>query len=302
MTLLQLQYFLTLARVLHYTRTAEELHIAQPSLSYAISELEKELGGDLFEKKDRRVQLTPYGQAFLPYVERALSLLEEGVESFSQMVGSATQVVRLGYFHSVSASLIPEMVERFYQRTGHEMIRFQFTEETSYEVFAGLQSGKLDLAFTLHKGDWAESVTIARQPLYLAVSSEHPLAERHSVSFDDFAWEPQIVLEKASNLRAQVDRAFTQRGLVPNVVFEVRECNAALQYVGLRFGVAVLPQVPAMESEKISVIPISERGKEFVRTIYLSWSSSHQMSSAVRCVRDFIVENYRLPEWGEGGE
>ena len=44
MTLLQLQYFQALARGLHYTHTAEELHISQPSLSYAISELEKELG------------------------------------------------------------------------------------------------------------------------------------------------------------------------------------------------------------------------------------------------------------------
>lgn len=54
MTLLQLQYFETLARVLHYTRAAEELHIAQPSLSYSIGELEKELGVKLFEKENRK--------------------------------------------------------------------------------------------------------------------------------------------------------------------------------------------------------------------------------------------------------
>ena len=55
MTLLQLQYFETLARVLHYTRAAEELHIAQPSLSYSIGELEKELGVKLFEKAGRSI-------------------------------------------------------------------------------------------------------------------------------------------------------------------------------------------------------------------------------------------------------
>ena len=61
MTLLQLQYFETLARVLHYTRAAEELHIAQPSLSYSIGELEKELGVKLFEKESRKIHLTEYG-------------------------------------------------------------------------------------------------------------------------------------------------------------------------------------------------------------------------------------------------
>ena len=66
MTLLQLEYFRTLARNLHYTKTAEELHISQPSLSYAISGLEEELGVKLFEKKNRKTSLTTYGEQFLP--------------------------------------------------------------------------------------------------------------------------------------------------------------------------------------------------------------------------------------------
>ena len=78
MTLLQLQYFQVLARVLHYTRAAEELHISQPSLSYSISELEKELGVKLFEKENRKISLTAYGEQFLPYVQRSLALLDEG--------------------------------------------------------------------------------------------------------------------------------------------------------------------------------------------------------------------------------
>ena len=78
MTLLQLQYFQVLARVLHYTRSAEELHISQPSLSYSISELEKELGVKLFEKENRKISLTAYGEQFLPYVQRSLALLDEG--------------------------------------------------------------------------------------------------------------------------------------------------------------------------------------------------------------------------------
>ena len=78
MTLLQLQYFETLARVLHYTHAAEELHIAQPSLSYSINELEKELGVKLFEKQNRKICLTDYGERFLPYVQKSLMLMEEG--------------------------------------------------------------------------------------------------------------------------------------------------------------------------------------------------------------------------------
>lgn len=296
MTLLQLQYFQTLARVLHYTRAAEELHISQPSLSYSISELEKELNIKLFQKENRKISLTIYGEQFLPYVEKSLALLDEGATVLEQMAGNRPQVVQLGYFHSISASLIPALVEGFYREEENRPIRFQFTEGPSFDIFNQVKAGELDMAFGMHRDDWAESVTIMRQPLYLAVPCDHPLANRHSVTFEDFSREKQIMLDKPSNLRTQMDRIFSQRGVIPNVVFEVRECNAALQYVGLKFGVSVLPQVPAMDTEKVSIIPISDRDKEFVRTVYLSWSRSRPMSPAAQKVRNFIVDHYSIPD------
>lgn len=296
MTLLQLQYFQALARVLHYTHTAEELHISQPSLSYAINELEKELGVKLFHKEKRQVEPTVYGQQFLPYVEKALALLEEGRGVLEQMSGRTEQVVRLGYFHSISASLVPAMVEHFYQSEEHRNIRFSFTEAPSYDIFTKLKNGELDLGFCLHQADWAKSVKVVRQPLYLAVPSGHHLAGRRSVTFLDFAHEPQIMLERSSSLRNQVDRVFSQHGIIPNVMFEVRECNAALQYVGLKFGVSVLPQVPAMESEKVDIIPISDQDREFVRIINLTWSDTRPMSPATKTVRDYIIRHFSLPD------
>ena len=295
MTLLQLQYFKVLSQTLHYTRAAEMLHISQPSLSYAISELEKELGVKLFEKDHRKIDLTVYGQQYLPYVERALDLLREGADVVSYISNSSPQIVHLGYFHSVSASLVPSIVENFYHQDGTDHIRFHFTESTSYDILNLIRSGKLDMGFSVHQADWAESVGVVRQPLYLAVPSGHPLADTKSVSFQDFAKEPQIMLERGSNLRAKMDQLFSQQKTIPNIVFEVRECNAALQYVGLGFGVSVLPQVPAMDSEKVSVLPIADHEQEFVRTVYFTYPRKHTFSPAVRMVQEYIIENYKLP-------
>ena len=295
MTLLQLQYFKTLARVLHYTQTAAELHIAQPSLSYSIKELEKELGVKLFEKDSRHIKLTAYGEQFLPYAQRALDMLDEGVGVLKQMAGSAQQIVRLGYFHSISASLIPAVMMGIYGQEKNQSIRFQFTEAPSFDLFQLLKRGELDLAFCLHQDDELESVTIMRQPLYLAVPEHHPLAKRESVSFEDFAKEPIVMLDKPSSLRQQLDEVYARRGLAPQVVFEVRECNAALQYVALRFGVSVLPQVPAMGNEKVVVIPISDENTSFVRTVLFSWGKKRPLSPASKRVRDYILEHYATP-------
>ncbi|WP_369283454.1 LysR family transcriptional regulator [Oscillibacter sp. GMB15532] len=295
MTLLQLQYFKTLARVLHYTHAAKELHIAQPSLSYSISELEKELGVKLFNKENRIVSLTVYGEQFLPYAEKALALLDEGADVLHQLAGTALQVVNLGYFHSISSSLIPSIMAEVYSREENRGIRFQFLEAPSFDIFTQLKSGGLDLAFCMHLDDSIESVTIMRQPLYLAVPANHPLAGKSSVTFEQFAREPMVMLDKPSNLRTLVDQVFAKRGVTPIVMFEVRECNAALQYVALRFGVSILPQVPAMENAKVSVIPIEDSEQAFVRTVYLSWAKNHPLSPATRRIKDYIIERYATP-------
>ena len=292
MTLLLLQYFETLARMLHYTRAAEELHIAQPSLSYSINELEKELGVKLFEKQNRKIGLTEYGERFLPYVQKSLMIMDEGTNVLKQMAGTVPLVVRLGYFHSISSSLIPSIVEDVYREPENQSIRFHFTENTSFDIFNLLKNGKLDLAFCAHRDTWADSITVMKQPLYLTVPIGHPLAERASVSFEDFAREPFVMLDKPSSLRTQIDRIFTQRGVIPNVVFEVRECNAALQYVALKFGVTVVPEVPAMKTERVCAIPIADAGKDFVRSVYLSWDRSRPLSPVVTRVRNLIVQKY----------
>ena len=75
MTLQQLKCLCVMAEVLHYTKAANQLYISQPSLSYAISELEKELGVPLFERKGNRTCMTKYGENFLPYVKHSTSIL-----------------------------------------------------------------------------------------------------------------------------------------------------------------------------------------------------------------------------------
>ena len=78
MNLSQLNYFKKLAEVLHYTRAAQELFITQPTLSGAISSLEKELGAPLFERNGRSVLLTPYGEVLYEHVSLALRAIDDG--------------------------------------------------------------------------------------------------------------------------------------------------------------------------------------------------------------------------------
>ena len=297
MTLAQLQYFQTLAHVLHYTRAAEALHIAQPSLSYSIRELEKELGVKLFAKEDRRITLTMYGEQFLPYVETALATISDGTQAVHQLSDTAYQVVKLGYFHSISSTFIPRVVEGLYSMDENKKLRFQFSEATSAESLRLLKRGDLDLAFCMHRDEWVESVPVMRQKLYLAVPQDHILASRREVRFEEFSSEPMSILDQTSSLCATVERAYQHYGgPKPNAMFVVHECNAALQYVSLGFCMSILPEVPAMDSARAVILPIVDPDDMFSRTVYFSWMKNRPLSPATKRVRNYIADHYHIEE------
>ena len=106
MNLYHLRYFVTLAHLEHYTKAAELLSITQPSLSHAISSLEKELGVRLFEKEGRNVVLTKCGRAFLEDVEQSLALLDSSVNKL-QLTGSGEGQIDVAVLRVLSTDLFP---------------------------------------------------------------------------------------------------------------------------------------------------------------------------------------------------
>lgn len=293
MTLLQLSYFVSLAETPHYTRTAELLHVSQPSLSYAISELEKDLGVKLLTREKQSVKLTAYGRQFYPYAKKALESLNDGRNILNAMSNQAKSMVRWGYFHSVSSSLVPALISDFRQTEESKNIQFQLMEDSVTNLLARLQNDELDFCLTCHSENWTTSYPIAQQPLYLAVPKGHPLASQKSVSLLDFSDEPQIMLTLGSDLRTQIDQLFADHDIIPQIAFETRECNAALQYVALNFGVSVLPQVPMMNREMLTSVPIiNDNNAELSRTIYLTYRRNHHLSEAAHCVIQYILSRF----------
>ena len=113
MNLSQLNYFKKLAEVLHYTRAAQELFITQPTLSGAISSLEKELGAPLFERNGRSVLLTPYGEVFYEHVCLALRAIDDGVAAVSARSSASFGTVNLGTAFTTQDHYLPSLIRDF---------------------------------------------------------------------------------------------------------------------------------------------------------------------------------------------
>lgn len=296
MTLIQLQYFQTLAYILHYTRASEALHISQPSLSYSIAELEKEMGFPLFAKTNRKVVLTEYGEYFLPYVEKALDLLSQGTEKLKMLANKDGKTVRLGYFYSISTDFIPAMINELYKQENFQDIVFDFSQDLSGKLLQQIISQELDLAFSMHTGAGVCSVPLFYQQLYLVLPHNHPLAGKAHIRTEDFVREPIIVLDESSNLRKVVTNIYDSVSAVPNVAFCVKECNAALQFVARGMGISIIPRVPAIEALPVKFVSMSE--DLYRRMVYLTWAKESELAPAAAAVRDFLLRNYRYKESG----
>ncbi len=153
MNLNQLTYFVTLAQIENYTRAAKRLDITQPSLSHAISNLEKELQVPLFERHGRNVTMTKYGEMFLKYVQDSLHILNLGVERIQEAARIPGGSISIGYIHTQGARrFYSELVRGFLDEQEGKKIDFHFQNAATGNLIRGLKEEKFDMIFLLPCG------------------------------------------------------------------------------------------------------------------------------------------------------
>ena len=292
MTLEQLRYFVETAHTLHYTKAAEQLNISQPSLSYAISQLCKRLGVPLFKKEGIKISLTEYGEAFLPYAESALNILIQGEAQLNRMNKPYGGNINLGYIYSVSFDEIPHLIDDFYACQGNRNINFSFQVNMTNLLIRKLIEGTLDVVMapsTEIVNECIDFIPLFEQELFLVVYNNHPLAGRTSVTIDDFKNEKFIMIKKETDLHFQTDSLFKKFNIVPNIFFEVDECNSMASFVGAQLGIAIMPKIPSLDVYKVTAIPFE--GRTVSRTISLLWNNRVKHTPALKSFLDYCISS-----------
>lgn len=290
MTLQQLRYFCVMTEVLHYTKAADQLYISQPSLSYALSELEKELGVPLFEKRGRQTFLTKFGAEFLPFAKNALAQLSAGEAKLLEMSNPTGGQINLGYIYSVGTTTMPNLVESFYLHQGNRQINFNFQQSMTQVLIERLLEGSLDLL--LSSDPVNENITAApfyQQELFLIVYDKHPLAQRKSVRMEELSGEDLISINHNTSLFRLIEDSLKNASVKPQFLFEVDECNSIAAFVNSGVGIAVMPKIPLLDSYAVKAIPF-EGGMK--RDISLLWVKDRHMLPAVQCFVDYVTKVY----------
>lgn len=300
MNLYHLRYFTTLAKIEHYTKAADLLAITQPSLSYAISSLEEELGVKLFEKNGRNVVLTKYGKVFLSDVDEILNRLDSAVKDL-KLAGKGEGGIDIAFLRTLGSDFVPKIIRRFLDANQGKKIEFNLfcDKGISKDILEGLKEKKYDIGFCskIKNEPLIEFTPVAKQELVVIVPHSHPLSVKKEIALEETLPYPQIIFKKGSGLRHIVDGLFDTIGAYPTVSYEIEEDQVAAGFVANGFGICVAPNIPILQSLEVTVLPLISPAWQ--RNFYMATLKDTYLPPVVESFKKFVIKetakemNYR---------
>ncbi|MEV7127845.1 LysR substrate-binding domain-containing protein [Streptomyces sp. NPDC093260] len=290
----QLQYFVAVAETRHFTRAAELVHVAQPSLSQQIKALERELGADLFLRARGNITLTDAGEALLPLARRILADADTARHEVLELAQLRRGRVRLGATPSVCTGLLPDVLRAFHDR--YPGVHLLVEESGSHDLVRHLARGALDLALVVlplpSPSPALTTVELLREDLVVVSSPEAPApggAGRRTVRIADLEGERLVMFRHGYDLRELTVAACRAEGFEPEFAVEGGEMDAVLGFVRAGLGIAVVPRMVATRSGRgLRVTALARPGLH--RTIALAHRSDVAPPRAARELQRMLLQ------------
>jgi DNA-binding transcriptional LysR family regulator len=256
-----LRYFVVVAEELNFSRAATRLHMAQPPLSVAIRQLERELGTDLFQRTTREVKLTEAGRALLDGARRTLAEADRAVAAAKRAGAGDLGELRVGFSWSARFETLPALGRAFSAQ--HPDVQLLTHEMWNAEMGSALHSGAMDVAISLCPElapDIADEV-IRTERVIAVLAAKHPLASEEAISLgsladDEFVLFPRELAPRLHDMMVGICR---HAGFEPKLRSESFHTGWDLLLLADVPVVAIAPRSVAGElPEGVVAVPLSE--------------------------------------------
>jgi DNA-binding transcriptional LysR family regulator len=245
MELRHLRYFAAVADALSFTKAAETLHTAQPSLTRQIKDLEDELRVRLLNRTKRQVTLTDEGRSFLVDAKRILALAAESIESVRRPHSGEVRALNVGYVSNLFYDLLPRTLASF--RKSFPAITINLFDMSCGDQLRALEDGRLDLGFVgLHEPialRGFEFRAIASYRTVAALPRNNPLAAKSTVELKRLAPMFFIGMSETSypSYRDWLTKTCDRAGFAPKVLQDVELERTMIHAISAGLGVALVP-------------------------------------------------------------
>jgi DNA-binding transcriptional LysR family regulator len=292
-TLTQLSVFEAVARHASFTRAAEELHMAQPTVSIQVKKLAATIGLPLFEMAGKRLRLTGAGRELYAACQDIFVKIAEVEDRLARLRSPASGTLQLAVT-TTAKYFAPRLLAQFLER--YPAVDAALTVLNREQLLNRL-AGSLDDFYILSDPPEEMEVvlqTLVPNPFYVYARADHPLARRRRLRFADVAAEPFLLREVGSGTRRVVEQLFEDHGRAPSVRMELGSNEAIKQAILGGLGIAVLSahsMAPGTVHE--GIVPLDVQGFPLRRWWYLVFSEGRTLSPTAQA----FLEAVRTPGW-----
>lgn len=243
MKLQQLRYIVeVLNHNLNVSATADSLYTSQPGISKQVRMLEDELGVQIFERSGKHLtKVTPAGQEVISIARQILSQ----VAAIRSVAGEYTQPdqgkLNIATTHTQARYALPTMIKNFMQR--YPAVTLHMHQGSPEQISEAAAKGKADFAIATEALHLYQDLIML--PCYhwnrsIIAPPDHPLGKLDNVSITDLGQYPIVTYVHGFTGRSELDRAFNEAGIKPNVVFTATDADVIKTYVRMGLGVGVV--------------------------------------------------------------
>jgi len=291
--LAQLDAFIAAADCGSFSRAADLLGVAQPSLSNRIQSLEREVGQAMFERMGRGVKLTDAGRAFLPYAQRIKRTLGDGLLVLEGTRDGTAGRLMIGSAPAVGTYVLPRILKIFCDnrqgvdvmvRTGHSDEVLQMVLDDDVQVGFGRPINHPDV----------RTIVLYKDELVLVVPSNHRYAKRGSVKVDELSEESLILFDRDSGYYGMIVGLFRDLGVVPQQQMQLDNIEATKKMVESGLGIALLPEVSVEREMRLGTLHKVhiEAAEPVERDIAVMYRRNKPQSGPMSAFLDVLGEIY----------
>lgn len=287
MNLMQLKYFISICELGTVSAAAEYLHIAQPSLSLAIKELEKEFGAPLFQRKHKGMYLTTEGELFLTMardiVERA-----DSAEKIMKDVGGSSKRLRLGVPPMIGSFVLPILYGDFAPHNPD--ISLDIVECGKEEILKMIAENQLDMAFISHgksSEPAVEFLHMDKMEIVCAASHTSKVTAKKALSPKDLAGLPLVMYKDGFFQSSEIKKWFLAGDTKPNILLKTSQLSTMIKLISSGTAVGFLFEKLTRNEPEIAAIPLYP---PITVDISLIWKKDKFQLAGMKSLKSFLKE------------
>jgi DNA-binding transcriptional LysR family regulator len=286
-TLPQLSVFEAVARLGSFTRAAEELHMAQPTVSVQIKKLTEAVGVPVLEQVGKTVRLTPAGRE----LQAACGEIFDTLKRFEQKVADL-RGMQTGSLHIAASTVAKYFASRSLAEflKVHPGIDAKMSVGHRQSLLHRIADNTDDLYLMMNppSSDEVVSLRLLSDPITVFAHADHPLAGKKNIPFARLAQEPLLVREPGSGTRMTTDRLFRERGLAPTIRMELGSNEAIRESLRSGLGISILPSHVIGNDVEPGVVVLDVEGFPLESYWHMVYPVGKQLSFVAQTFLDFV--------------